>query len=139
VRFVWTLAGVAACASTNTHREPPAAPEVTAADLERSAGTPIEQVLQAKVPSLLITRAADGTLAVQLRGSASFYGSSAPLYVLDEVPVQPGPGGLLNGLNPYDIESIKVLKNPADIGIYGMRGSNGVIVITTKRPGKGGS
>jgi iron complex outermembrane recepter protein len=36
----------------------------------------------------------------------------------------------------YDIESIKVLKGPADTGIYGMRGANGVILITTKRPGK---
>ena len=39
-------------------------------------------------------------------------------------------------INPHDIESIKVLKDPADTGIYGMRGANGVILITTKRPGK---
>jgi TonB-dependent SusC/RagA subfamily outer membrane receptor len=52
------------------------------------------------------------------------------------VPITPGPGGALNGINPYDIESIRVLKNPADIAIYGMRGANGVIVITMKKPGK---
>jgi len=50
--------------------------------------------------------------------------------------VQPGPGGALIVINPHDIESIKVLKDPADTGIYGMRGANGVILITTKRPGK---
>jgi len=55
--------------------------------------------------------------------------------VLDGSPVQPGPNGLLTGLNPYDIASIRVLRNPADIAIYGMRGSNGVIVITTKKAG----
>jgi len=62
--------------------------------------------------------------------------SNAPVYVVDDVPVQPGPGGALIVINPHDIESIKVLKDPADTGIYGMRGANGVILITTKRPGK---
>ena len=56
--------------------------------------------------------------------------------MLDDSPVSAGPGGLLRGLNPYDIETIRVLKNPADIAIYGMRGANGVILITTKRPSK---
>ena len=46
------------------------------------------------------------------------------------------PGGALVGLNPHDIESIQVLKNPEDTGIYGSRGGNGVIVIKTRRPGK---
>jgi len=58
------------------------------------------------------------------------------VYVVDDVPVQPGPGGALIVINPHDIESIKVLKDPAETGIYGMRGANGVILITTKRPGK---
>ena len=46
----------------------------------------------------------------------------------------PLPAGL--GLNPHDIETIQVLKNPEDTGVYGVRGANGVIVIKTKRPGK---
>jgi TonB-dependent SusC/RagA subfamily outer membrane receptor len=53
--------------------------------------------------------------------------------VLDGVPITPGPGGSLTGIDPYDIESIKVLKDPADTAMYGMRGANGVIIITTKR------
>ena len=63
-------------------------------------------------------------------------GSSEPLYVVDDVPIKAGPGGALNGINPYNIESIKVLKDPADTGIYGIRGGNGVIVIKMKKPGR---
>jgi TonB-dependent SusC/RagA subfamily outer membrane receptor len=120
----------AACASGNTRREPPRK------DIERNTGDPIEKMLQAKDPGILVTRTADGGIAVQIRGASSFYASNQPLYVIDDVPIQPGPGGALTGINPHDIESIKVLKNPSDIGIYGMRGANGVIVITTKKPGR---
>jgi TonB-dependent SusC/RagA subfamily outer membrane receptor len=69
---------------------------------------------------------------VRIRGPASFYASGEPLYVLDGSPIEAGPGGALSGINPWDIESIRVLKNPGDTAIYGMRGVNGVIVITTK-------
>ena len=54
--------------------------------------------------------------------------------MIDGFPIQPGPGGALVGISPYDIESIKVLKDPVETAIYGLRGANGVIVITTKRP-----
>jgi TonB-dependent SusC/RagA subfamily outer membrane receptor len=57
------------------------------------------------------------------------------LYLLDGVPYNPGPGGLLIGINPDDIQSIKALKDPADLALYGMRGGNGVIVITMKKLG----
>ena len=109
---------------------------VTSEDIERNPSEPIEKVLQAKVPGLVVSRTTDGGIAVQIRGASSFYSGSEPLYVIDDVPIQPGPGGALTGVNPHDIESIKVLKNPADTGIYGMRGANGVIVITMKKPGK---
>ena len=136
---VCMLAGLAAACSTgNTNREAPGSPTtVTSEDLERNSSQPIEQVLQSKFPGVLITRVGGG-IAVQIGGPASFDGSTAPLYVLDGSPMQPGPGGMLAGVNPYDIQSIKVLRNPADVAIYGMRGANGVIVITTKRPGGGG-
>jgi TonB-dependent SusC/RagA subfamily outer membrane receptor len=134
---VSVLIGLAVgCTSGNIRREPPGQPILTSADIERNTGEPIERVLQARDPSLLVTRTAGGAISVQIRGPSSFYSNGAPLYVIDDIPMSPGPGGALAGLNPYDIESIRVLKNPADIGIYGMRGANGVIVITTKRPGK---
>jgi TonB-dependent SusC/RagA subfamily outer membrane receptor len=136
---VWVLiALVGGCASGRSRPAAPAKPMVTAEDIEQNAGQPIEKVLQAKVPGVLITRAADGSIAIQIRGPASFLGSSEPLYVIDGVPFRPGPGGALTGVNPYDIESIQVLKDPADIGIYGVRGANGVIVVTTKQPGRRG-
>jgi TonB-dependent SusC/RagA subfamily outer membrane receptor len=130
------VAFVAACASRPARRERPSNTTVTAEDIEKNPTQPIEQVLQAKVPGVWVTRTPDGGVAVQIRGQTSFYGSNAPLYVIDGVPMQPGPGGALTGVNPHDIESIKVLKDAADTALYGLRGANGVIVVTTKRPGK---
>lgn len=109
---------------------------VTAEDIEKRPNEPIERVIQDKVPGLVVTRAPDGGIALRIRGASSFDGSdAAPLYVVDDMPIEPGPGGALTGIDPYSIESIKVLKG-AEAGIYGIRGFNGVIVITTKRPGK---
>jgi len=131
------LGVVAGCASGNASREPKATgTTVTSAEIERNAGEPIEKTLQDKVPGLIVTRTPDGGIALQIRGGSSVMGSNAPLYVVDGSPMQPGPGGALTGINPHDIETIKVLKDPADTGIYGMRGTNGVIEITTKRPGR---
>ena len=133
---VCVLIGLATgCASGAARCAPPGEPTVTAKDLE-NRGEPIEKVLQDKVPGLLVTRSADGSVSLQIRGPSSFLGSNEPLYVVDDVPVRPGPGGALTGVNPHDVESIRVLKDPADTGIYGVRGANGVIVVTTKRPPK---
>ena len=60
-------------------------------------------------------------------------GNNAPLYILDGVPFSPSTDGGLSGINPYDIQSIRVLKDAADITMYGVRGANGVIVIRTKK------
>ena len=128
---------MAACASGNARRE--AATDkntVTATDIENAPNQPIEKVLQAKVPGVWITRTPDGGIAVQLRGQSSIYGEQQPLYVIDGVPIAPGPNGALTGVNPHDIESIQVLKDPAETAMYGMRGANGVIVVKTKKPGK---
>jgi TonB-dependent SusC/RagA subfamily outer membrane receptor len=85
-----------------------------------------------------VTQAPDGGIAVRIRGSSTVKGNPEPLYVIDDIPVQPGPGGSLTGINPHDIESIKVLKG-AEAGLYGIEGANGVIVITMKRGGKAAS
>jgi TonB-dependent SusC/RagA subfamily outer membrane receptor len=127
----------AGCGSSRAPRQAPAQTgTVTADDISRSPDQPIEKVLQSKVPGVWITRAPDGSIAVRLRGTSSFYGEQQPLYVIDGVPINPGPEGALTGINPYDIESIQVLKDPADTAMYGMRGANGVIVVKTKKPGK---
>jgi TonB-dependent SusC/RagA subfamily outer membrane receptor len=108
---------------------------VTAKDIERSGSSEsLESVLEGRVAGVVVEQAPGGGIAVRIRGVSSFYGSNQPLYVLDGVPYTPGPNGALTGLNPHDIESIEVLKNPADTAIYGIRGGNGVILIKTKRP-----
>ena len=114
---------------------PATASTVTAKDIERSGSSEsLESVLEGRVAGVVVEQAPGGGIAVRIRGVSSFYGSNQPLYVLDGVPYTPGPNGALTGLNPHDIESIEVLKNPADTAIYGIRGGNGVILIKTKRP-----
>jgi TonB-dependent SusC/RagA subfamily outer membrane receptor len=134
------ILGVAAgCASRAASAPKPSAREkstVTSEDIERQGATdePLEKVLQGRVAGVTVTRAPDGGIAVRIRGASSIYGNAEPLYVLDGVPIQPGPTGSLTGINPSDIESIKVLKDAAETAMYGVRGANGVIVIKTKRP-----
>jgi TonB-dependent SusC/RagA subfamily outer membrane receptor len=126
---------VTGCAHSSRTR--PARPDrstVTSEDLQRTPGEPIEKILAGRVAGVSVTRTPDGGIAVLIRGgSSSVHGNNAPLYVLDGIPIDPGPGGSLTGLNPYDIESIKVLKDPATTTMYGIRGANGVIVIKTKQ------
>ncbi|NQZ79264.1 MAG: SusC/RagA family TonB-linked outer membrane protein, partial [Ekhidna sp.] len=88
-----------------------------------------------------------GGFDVKIRGASSVLGSNGPLYVIDGLPVtsdnvQPGstsrhrsspPRNPLNGLNPLDIVSIEILKDASATAIYGARGANGVVLITTKR------
>ncbi len=87
-----------------------------------------------RFPGVYVTRTSDGSIAVRIRGTTSIHGSNAPLYVIDDIPITPGPGGSLQGINPLDIESIEVLTDPASTTRYGIRGANGVIVIKTKAP-----
>ena len=87
----------------------------------------------AKVPGVWITRTPDGGIAIRIRGTTSLNASNAPLYVVDGMAIQAGPNGSLTGINPYDIETIEVLKDAASTSMYGSRGANGVIIIKTKR------
>lgn len=130
----------AGCSSSKPKTDPAPAPEgssgnrVTAEELRQTPGQPIEQVLQARSPGVVVGRSPEGNLTIRVRGgSSSLYGSNAPLYIVDGVPFTPGSDGGLAGLNPYDIQSIRVLKDAADITMYGVRGANGVIVIKTKK------
>jgi TonB-dependent SusC/RagA subfamily outer membrane receptor len=136
LRFVLriTLAGFATgCASGGSPPAESTNSTVSGADLEANAGEPIEKTLQSRVTGVVVRRTDDGGIALQIRGATSFDGTDAPLYLLDGAPFEPGPGGTLTGVDPYNIESIKVLKG-AEAGIYGIRGMNGVILITTKKP-----
>jgi TonB-dependent SusC/RagA subfamily outer membrane receptor len=112
---------------------PPSA-TVTADDIARAPGQSVEQVLMGRFPGVEVTRTPDGGFAVRIRGGSSIRSGNVPLYVLDGVAIDPGPNGYLTGVNPNDIASIQVLKEPAETALYGLRGANGVIVIETKRP-----
>lgn len=96
-----------------------------------------EQALQGRVPGLAVSAVSGqpGTSAnVVLRGVGSIGGNNSVLYVMDGVPIE---AGFFQSLNPGDIESVTILKDASAKALYGSRGSNGVIVITTKK-GKAG-
>ena len=92
----------------------------------------VEQMLQGRVAGLtVITSGEPGTQAnIRLHGIGNF-GDVTPLYIIDGIP------GNINSLNPYDIESLQVLKDAGAYSIYGVRGANGVIVVTTKKGKQG--
>lgn len=98
-----------------------------------SSSDPVDAIMKMRVPGLIVSRTPDGGIALQISGPpSSINGDEGPLYLLDDSPFTPGPMGALTGINPADIASIRVLKR-ADAAIYGLRGANGVILITTKR------
>lgn len=95
----------------------------------------VESALQGSMPGITvrtITGEPGQDMQIRVRGAASVSASSDPLYVIDGVP-----SSTLVGLNPSDIQSMEVLKDAASAAIYGSRGSNGVIMVTTKK-GKSG-
>lgn len=130
--------------------------------LNRVPQPTIENGLQGKVPGAIISQnsgAPGGGIQVQIRGSNTVNGAYQPIYVVDGVimnndAIQNGlnsitgaGGGIMTNqdqmvnriadLNPEDIETIEVLKGPSAGAIYGSRGANGVIVVTTKRGASG--
>ena len=92
----------------------------------------VEEMLEGRFAGVEVTRLPSGGIAVRIRGSTSVNGSNEPLYVVDGQPVQAEAGGALRWLNPHDVERIQVLKDIGSTSFYGVRGANGVILITTK-------
>jgi TonB-linked SusC/RagA family outer membrane protein len=100
-------------------------------------GLTLDQILQGRVPgmSVISTSGQPGQSAsIAIRGISSINGSRSPLMILDGIPVE---SGYFQTINPEDIESATVLKDASATALYGSRGSNGVIVYTTKK-GKAG-
>lgn len=95
-------------------------------------------MIQGKVPGVSITNTGAGDpnnqASIQIRGVSSRSAGLGPLIVIDGVP-----GGNLTNINPNDIASFDILKDGAASAIYGTRGSNGVILVTTKKGGKDGN
>ncbi len=139
---------------------------IAAKDLIPGPASSFDQMLQGKVAGAQITQtsgAPGGNVNIVIRGISSITGGNSPLYVIDGYAIGTGGGGSdlatfssssyspsgiasssgtnrinpLSTINPADIESIQILKDASATAIYGSRGANGVVIITTKR-GKSG-
>jgi TonB-linked SusC/RagA family outer membrane protein len=114
---------------------------VSQVDLSKSQGIPASNVgrlLQGQAPGVVAkqtTGQPGQELQVEIRGNSSLGANSDPLYVVDGFPVGTNVG---NSLNSNDIESITILKDAASTSVYGSRGANGVVLITTKSGKKDG-
>ncbi len=90
------------------------------------------EALNGRVSGVVVTKSSNrpgSDMRIEIRGKNSFNFSNEPLYVIDGVPSYSGG---IRHLNPDDIESIDVLKDASSCAIYGSRGSNGVVIVTTK-------
>jgi TonB-linked SusC/RagA family outer membrane protein len=125
--------------------------QVNRKDLEKIRSNSVEQLLQGQVAGVVVSDNGEpgGGIAISIRGTNSLLGGTQPLYVVDGIPIDPmtdaqGNGGAgqqqssLSFLNPNDIEKITVLKDAAATAVYGARGANGVVIVTTKSGGKDG-
>ncbi|WP_345948954.1 SusC/RagA family TonB-linked outer membrane protein [Mucilaginibacter sp. PAMB04274] len=129
---------------------------ISAKEIEKQPVTNVLQAMQGRLPGVAITQTnglPGAGINVQIRGTNSLLNSNRPFYVIDGVPflsepisaaatgtaTQSAEGATspLNTINPSDIESIEVLKDADATAIYGSRGANGVVLITTKK-GKAG-
>ena len=119
--------------------------QIKSEQLEKNRSGSVESILQGQVSGLVVSESSEpgGGSGISIRGTNSILGGTQPLYVLDGIPVDPltdaqgmdGSGqsqSSLSFINPNDIDKIEVLKDAAATAIYGARGANGVILITTK-------
>ncbi len=129
------------------------AQEVKGDDLVEAREINVANSLKGKVAGVFVNSSSGGpggSSFVQIRGSSSLSGKNQPLYVVDGIPISNDNlnqtnlyagrdfGDGIKDINPDDIESISVLKGPNAAALYGSRGANGVILITTKKSAKKG-
>lgn len=104
---------------------------VSEEDFNTGAQANVDQLIQGRVPGVHMTQTSGepgARASIRIRGTNSITAGNEPLYVIDGMP-----GAPLNSLDPGDIESIEILKDASATAIYGSRGANGVILITTKQ------
>jgi len=132
---------------------------ISSDDFNEGSNTSVEQLIEGKAAGVEISQtsgAPGGGMSVHIRGIGSINAGTQPLYVVDGVPINnsnmlaPGQGNVaqlsdnenarnpLNTLNPDNIKSIEILKDASATAIYGSRGANGVVLITTKQGTSGG-
>jgi TonB-linked SusC/RagA family outer membrane protein len=105
---------------------------VSSADINEVSISSIESGLQGRTAGLYVNQSGNKPhqgATIRIRGNRSIQASNDPLFVVDGIPISGGIGDI----NPRDIESVEVLKDASATAIYGARGSNGVIIVTTRR------
>lgn len=110
---------------------------IRASDLKGQPVTSMAEAMVGKMPGVQVsqsTGAPGSSLQIKVRGTGTITAGSSPLYVVDGVPLAQEQ---LNTFNMNDVESIEVLKDASSAAIYGSRGSNGVVLITTKKGQEG--
>lgn len=126
---------------------------ISSKNIENQPQPNINDILQGKATGLTVTSTSGQPGAasdVRVRGAGSIGASSQPLYVIDGITIERGQfardgvgigqnNDILSNINPNDIESVNVLKDASALALYGSRGANGVILITTKKGSSGGS
>lgn len=123
---------------------------ITTKDFNKGVIATPEQLLQGRTPGVIVSPASGepgAAATINIRGTASIRSNQEPLYIVDGVPISSNDGMVATSsgvegnstpknplafLNPNDIESISILKDASSTAIYGSRGANGVIIITTK-------
>lgn len=124
-----------------------------AKDFNKGVQTSVDQLISGRSPGVQVTQSSSepgGGVTIRIRGANSINANNEPLYVIDGLPInnasvvpsstvvtEQAPRNPLNALNPNDIESVEILKDASATAIYGSRGANGVILITTKKGTKG--
>ena len=101
-------------------------------DFNRGPMTGVENLIQGRAAGVQVSAVSSepgGEMLIRIRGNNSINSSNSPLYVVDGFPLE----SLDNSINPQDIESVNILKDASATAIYGTRGANGVVIITTKR------
>lgn len=119
-------------------------------ELDKVSTSTFDMQLQGRVAGVNVTQTSaepNGNVSIRIRGSNSISANNEPLYVVDGYPLPVGgeadgngfgqPSNALSGINPNDIQSIEILKDASATAIYGSRGANGVVVITTKKGKEG--
>jgi TonB-dependent SusC/RagA subfamily outer membrane receptor len=139
VMVLATTSGGLACAHSASPRVrsldlPEAKPGVVNADeVHGIPGRQVEELLEGRVAGVRVVRSPDGDISLRIWGPSSIYGNGEPLYVLDGMPLNAAPGQGLSWLDPNDVERIEILKDVSVLAMYGVRGANGVVLITTRR------
>jgi len=147
---------VIAYGTTTRRRSTGSVSKLSGGDIARQPVANSLMALEGRIPGLTVTQSSGlpgASLSMQIRGQSSILQGSEPLFIIDGVPFAPnnnntarlsslltGVGAGLspfNSINPSDIESIEVLKDADATAIYGSRGANGVVLITTKKGREG--